>query len=111
MITFLQLKNESKVQPDPSRNVCSPYNPYVFPLLALPKSGFQKPTFISNQDCSLHCNVHGFISYHTFLGHTYTISDETLIIFLLFPLFSCSNFPVRSMKKYAQLLLLRGDKV
>lgn len=108
---ILQLKKESKVQPDPSQNVCCPYIPYVSPWLALPKSGFQKPVLISDQACSIRCNVLGFISYLTFLGHKHTISDETLIVFLLFPLFSSSNFPVRSLKKYAQLLLLRGYKV
>lgn len=108
---YIQLKNESKVQSDPSRNVCAPSTPYVSQLLALPKSGFQKLILISNQHCSTHCNARGLISYRPFLGRKHTISDEKLIISLLFPLLSISNFPVRSLKKYAQLLLLRGDKV
>lgn len=62
--------------------------PYVSLLLVLPKSGLQKPMIISNQDCSLHCNVHDFIRSHTFLGYKHPIFDETLIIFLFFPLFS-----------------------
>ena len=84
-----QLKNESKVQSDLSQRFV-PSHPitYVSLLPVLPKSGFQKPIMISNQDCSLHCNEHGFISSHTLLGHKYTISDETLIIFLPFSLFS-----------------------
>lgn len=45
---------------------------------------FRSPLLISNQDCSTHCNVLGFISYHMFVGHRHRISDETLIIFLLF---------------------------
>lgn len=104
---YIQLKNESKVQSDPSRNVCVPSAPYASQLLALPKSGFQKLILISNQDCSTHCHARGLISYRIFLGRKHTISDEKLIISLL----SISNFPVRSLKKYAQLLLLRGDKV
>lgn len=107
----IQLRNESKVQSDPSWDVCAPSIPYVSQLRALPKSGFQKLILISNQDGSIHCNAHGLISYRTFLGHKHTISDEEVIISLLFPLLSISNFPVRSLKKYAQLLLLRGDRV
>lgn len=73
---------------------------------------FQKPVLISNQACSIHCNVPGaLVAIVKFLGHKHTISDEKLIPFLLFSLFGSSNFPVRSLKKYAQLLLLRGDKV
>lgn len=55
-----QLKNESKVQSDLSQRFV-PSHPitYVSLLPALPKSGFQKPIMISNQDCSLHCNEHG----------------------------------------------------
>lgn len=84
-----QLKNESKVQSDLSQRFV-PSHPitYVSLLPALPKSRFQKPIRISNQDCSLHCNEHGVISSHTLLGHKYTISDETLIIFFPFSLFS-----------------------
>lgn len=59
---YIQLKNESEVQSDPSWNVCFPYIPYVSQLLALPKSGFQKPILISNQDCSIHYNIHMALS-------------------------------------------------
>lgn len=105
---YIQLNNESKVQSERF----APLTSLMSQLLALPKSGVQKPILIPNQDCSIHCNnVHGFISYHIFGGRKHIISDETSIIFLLFSLFSSSNFPVRSLKKYAQLLLLRGDKV
>lgn len=72
---------------------------------------FKSPHLFLTKTAVSTINVHGFISFHTFLGHKHTISDETLIIFLLLSLFSSSNFPVRSLKKYAQLLLLRGDKV
>lgn len=60
---YIQLKNESKVQSDPSWNVCAPSTLYVSQLLALPKSVFQKLILISNQDGSIHCNAHSLITY------------------------------------------------